>query len=215
MDVKRMLYLMAARQDELNVIANGKGWVNLHREWWRAIWLEAGELLQHFGMWEWWKKTTPDMPQVKLEMIDILHFGLSDSIQHDHDVVEVFLPYVDQGRAGSMAPALFIEHVETVALRALGKRRFSPSAFFEAWHALGASFDELYRLYMAKSVLNEFRQKHGYKEGTYQKVWAGREDNYHLVGIVEGMPEMSEDAALATYVYEKLREKYQTTLSWH
>ena len=35
------------------------------------------------------------------------------------------------------------------------------------------SWDELYTQYVGKNVLNIFRQEHGYKKGSYQKVWEG------------------------------------------
>ena len=46
-------------------------------------------------------------------------------------------------------------------------------------------FDELYEIYVGKNVLNMFRQDNGYKEGTYNKVWNGREDNEHLIELLE------------------------------
>jgi hypothetical protein len=46
------------------------------------------------------------------------------------------------------------------------------------------SFAQLYAGYVGKNVLNFFRQDHGYKDGTYSKQWAGKEDNEHLVEIV-------------------------------
>lgn len=39
---------------------------------------------------------------------------------------------------------------------------------------------EWFKQYTGKNVLNVFRQDHGYKAGTYIKVWDGREDNEHL-----------------------------------
>ena len=45
--------------------------------WYRAIWVECAELLDHYG-WKWWKHQTPDLEQVQLELVDIWHFGLSD-----------------------------------------------------------------------------------------------------------------------------------------
>ncbi len=36
----------------------------------------------------------------------------------------------------------------------------------------------------AKNVLNIFRRDNGYKAGTYQKSWQGREDNEHLVSVI-------------------------------
>jgi hypothetical protein len=55
---------------------------------------------------------------------------------------------------------------------------------------------ELYGMYIGKNILNRFRQNNGYKSGEYRKLWQGREDNEHLVelleelsGVVEGLPE--------------------------
>ena len=55
------------------------------------------------------------------------------------------------------------------------------SDFATIMHLIEMDFDALYRSYVGKNVLNFFRQDHGYKEGTYVKNWAGREDNEHLV----------------------------------
>ena len=49
-------------------------WINQHFEWYRATWIECGELMDHVG-YKWWKKQTPDMEQVRLEVVDIWHFG--------------------------------------------------------------------------------------------------------------------------------------------
>ena len=35
--------------------------------------------MDHYG-WKWWKKQSPDTEQVKLELVDIWHFGLSQLI---------------------------------------------------------------------------------------------------------------------------------------
>lgn len=215
MHAQEMLRRMALRQDNLNRLANGENWTDLRRPWFRAIWTEAAELLQHYGTWEWWKQTHPDLPQVKLEMVDIFHFGLSDVIERRgiEDVPLVMFPAV-QAIAHAPEPdhETFIGSVESVATTALRIGSFNIDSFFEAWGRLGAGFIELYHLYMAKSVLNEFRQKHGYKEGTYKKTWGGKEDNWYLVKIVEGMPYLREDAAFATYVYERLKAMYYSAV---
>ncbi|MED5520192.1 MAG: dUTP diphosphatase, partial [Pseudomonadota bacterium] len=53
---------------------------------------------------------------------------------------------------------------------------------------------------------NFFRQDNGYKEGTYVKVWEGREDNEHLVEVMDALdltkPKFSD------LVYEGLRSRY-------
>ncbi len=47
------------------------------------------------------------------------------------------------------------------------------------------SYEELYKLYIGKNILNRFRQNHGYKSGDYMKVWSGREDNVVLQEILD------------------------------
>ena len=51
-------------------------WQAQNFEWYRAIWTECAELIEHYG-YKWWKKQEADMEQVRLEVIDIWHFGLS------------------------------------------------------------------------------------------------------------------------------------------
>lgn len=54
--------------------------------------------------------------------------------------------------------------------------------------------ERLHRLYTGKAVLNLFRKAHGYKEGTYKKVWCigGQvsEDNIFLMQYSMRTPEM-------------------------
>ena len=67
--------------------------------------------------------------------------------------------------------------------------------------ALPLTFDELYGTYVAKNVLNVFRQANGYGSGEYRKIWGGREDNQHLselVGTLDtGADSFPEDLAAA------------------
>ena len=48
--------------------------------WNSAIIAESGELLDSLG-YKWWKKVVPDMENVKVEAIDLLHFVISDYLQ--------------------------------------------------------------------------------------------------------------------------------------
>ena len=51
--------------------------------WNSAIIAESGELLDSLG-YKWWKKQEPDMENVKVEAIDLLHFVISEEIQIHH-----------------------------------------------------------------------------------------------------------------------------------
>ena len=75
----------------------------------------------------------------------------------------------------------FRDALESFTEWTLVNRGFSVVAFHDLMVAADMSFDELYVGYIGKNVLNFFRQDHGYKDGTYIKVWNGKEDNEHLV----------------------------------
>ena len=159
----------------------------------RAIWIECAELMDHYG-WKWWKHQDADLDQVKLELVDIWHFGLSAlMIQHRDEVVDVVADEVNEATA-SHDQLEFREAVESLASKAL-QGEFSITAFIASTQALPMSFENLYRIYVAKNVLNVFRQENGYKEGTYRKSWAGREDNEHLAELAQTL-----DSDSGTYI---------------
>jgi len=75
----QQIKIMLELQDSMNTKVNAD-WQTQGFEWYRAIWVECAELLDHYG-WKWWKKQSPDTEQVALELIDIWHFGLSILLQ--------------------------------------------------------------------------------------------------------------------------------------
>jgi hypothetical protein len=79
-------------------------------------------------------------------------------------------------------------------------------AFLALLEAAGTGFDDLYRIYVGKNVLNRFRQDHGYKEGTYIKNWHGREDNEHLAELTAAIH--SEGDAFESELYQALARRY-------
>ena len=74
--------------------------------------------------------------------------------------------------------------------------------------SVGMTFDEVLTGYIGKNVLNFFRHDNGYKEGTYQKLWSGREDNEHLVDILGGID--SGSGTFRADVYAGLKETYES-----
>jgi len=69
------LKTMLSMQDRMNTRVH-TDWINQQFEWYRAVWIECGELIDHVG-YKWWKKQEADMDQVRLEVVDIWHFGMS------------------------------------------------------------------------------------------------------------------------------------------
>ena len=183
MSVAHQLTTMAELQDALNV--------NVHPQWreqghayYRAIWVECAELLDHFG-WKWWKHQRPDLDQVKLEIVDIWHFGLSELIRDRRiDAARVDAHIVAAFESAPASGGDFRAAVEALAEQTLVSRSFPIEAFCAVMAALPIGLDELFRIYVGKNVLNNFRQANGYKTGTYVKIWQGREDNEHLFELV-------------------------------
>ena len=196
--------VMLAMQDEMNARVD-RDWIERGREWYRAVWFECAELMDHYGGWKWWKKTGGDREQAVLEIVDIWHFGLSMRIDAARDFETAAARIAGEWLA-PMPGRGFLADVEALAAAALD-RRFLVSAIPTLLTALDRDFEDLYRAYVGKNVLNFFRQDHGYKDGTYVKTWAGREDNEHLVEILAAL-----DSAAPGYrerVYAALAQRYQ------
>ncbi len=201
---------------ELQDGINGKirpDWRDANNAWFRAIWTECAELLDHVG-WKWWKHQPPDIPQVHLELVDIFHFGLSELLQQHGTAQEaashLLEAYVAFGRRGSASvddSAICVALVEAFATAALTTRRFDLAKFCELANAVGLQEQTLYEMYVGKNVLNGFRQDHGYKAGTYIKMWEGREDNVWLVEFAASLHK--SPATFASELYAKLSEKYE------
>lgn len=182
-------------------------WINQHFEWYRAIWIECGELIEHYG-YKWWKKQDPDMDQVRLEVIDIWHFGMSALFGAGTDIdtlaEEIEASLADYQYRGADVR----EATEALAQHCLATKGFSVPLFWDLLNAAGMSFEDLYRHYVGKNVLNFFRQDNGYKEGSYIKLWQGREDNEHLVEIIAVLDTAS--ANFADELYEALEQRYRS-----
>ncbi|MEE4298930.1 MAG: dUTP diphosphatase [Pseudomonadales bacterium] len=178
----------------------------------RAIWVECAELLDHYG-WKWWKKQTPDLDQVELELVDIWHFGLSLLLRDGGTgdaLVEAFASGLPgERRAPGADGERFRRCIERLAAAAVAERRFDVEAFLDCLAWLGMDAASLYASYVGKNVLNGFRQRNGYKDGSYRKVWAGREDNEHLVEIVAGLDVTAD--GFAGLLAEALAERYAQT----
>ena len=146
------------------------------------------------------------MEQVRLEVIDIWHFGLSALFRGGAPIEAIATHIIDELDAHQPTGAGVRESTEALALHSLETKGFSPAHFWDLMLASGLDFDALYTAYVGKNVLNFFRQDNGYKEGTYLKNWAGREDNEHLVELMADLDSGSEE--FADDVYQALSGRY-------
>ena len=204
--MKQRLAAMLDLQDVINARID-PNWTARDFAWYRAVWVECAELLDHYG-WKWWKQQNPDIEQVKLELVDIWHFGLSllllQDVPRDRLIADLTLHF-SESPAGEDFPA----EVEHFALQVLATRDFDVGGFARLMATAGLDFSELYRRYVGKNVLNRFRQDHGYQDGSYRKLWQGREDNEHLVEVAAALDDASAD--FQHHVYQALLQRYRET----
>ena len=180
-------------------------WISQRFEWYRAVWIECAELMDHVG-YKWWKKQTPEWEQVRLEVVDIWHFGMSALFQPEQDLSDLADLIVSEVAAAGVGDADIHSATEALARSALETQRFSVRHFVALMQACDLSSAELYRHYVGKNVLNFFRQDHGYQEGTYIKQWQNREDNEHLSEILAMLD--ADDPQFPDAVYGALAQRY-------
>jgi len=209
------LHSMLELQDAMNSRVN-PDWVAANNNWHRAIQVEGVEAIEHHG-WKWWKKQDCDLAQLKMELVDIWHFILSAAIQLKHGNISLakkeMLSELHLNKKSVqfdnqyyvLAQLSLLEKLDLLVGLAAAKR--SSFALFESLlNACDMEWNDLFRQYVGKNVLNVFRQDHGYKAGTYIKTWDGREDNEHLVEVLEIVDLAS--ATVRDELYSALKARY-------
>ncbi|AKE51372.1 dUTP diphosphatase [Kangiella geojedonensis] len=201
----KQIAVMLEMQHAMNTKVHEK-WFDQNYEWYRAIWIECAEMLEHHG-WKWWKHQTPDVEQVKMELVDIFHFGLSSRIDG-----ELSFDEIAEELAGEMLEPVvkddFKQTLEILAGQAVMYQHFDGASFAGCMEQIEMPFEELFKSYVGKNTLNFFRQDNGYKDGTYIKEWDGLEDNEVLVEILETLDPTHED--FKNQVYKGLADRYST-----
>ncbi|NDW15985.1 dUTP diphosphatase [Alteromonas genovensis] len=213
----QQLATMLSLQDKMNAKVN-PDWLNAGYGYLRAAMVESVEAIEHHG-WKWWKAQHKDLPQLQMELVDIWHFALSACIIDANGDVDASAKSIAAELASGQTVVVFdnqnydatqqslLDNLELMTGLCAAKR-FSVPLFMHIVKQCDMSVDELYRQYVGKNVLNFFRQDNGYKEGTYVKQWSGREDNEHLVEVMNALdlskPEFSD------LVYQGLQARYQS-----
>ncbi|MDJ0882176.1 MAG: dUTP diphosphatase [Gammaproteobacteria bacterium] len=201
--MQHQLVTMLELQNEMNRWVH-QDWANQGFEFYRAIWVEASEMLEHYG-WKWWKHQQPDMPQVKLEVIDIVHFSLSIELQKETNL-SVIAEKVASAFNAPRHTSDIKTAIELLAMETIQDKDSHFDIIAGLMQHLQMDFAELYERYVGKNVLNIFRQDHGYKTGEYIKMWNGREDNEYLEDILEELNVNS--ASYRDDVYSSLSSRY-------
>ena len=179
-------------------------WREQNFEWYRAIWVECAELLDHYG-WKWWKKQSPNQAQIELELVDIWHFGLSILLSN-YDV-EKSISLISEGMIDQRGSGKFRENLEDFTSNTLQTRSFDLKRFNQVMNDVGLTFEKLYVGYISKNVLNSFRQDKGYQAGTYIKDWGGIEDNEYLIRLASKIDPKSE--IFSSELYTLMEKEYE------
>ena len=208
-----MLSLQAAMNTKVD-----PNWVAARYPYMRAVVIEAAEAIEHHG-WKWWKKQVKDLPQLQMELIDIWHFLLSEillnqagdeaaSLAELHKLLQSMKDSQQiefDGIRYDLASMDLLTQLELlIALSAA--RKIELSVFAAIMGNCEMDWTELYCQYVGKNVLNFFRQDHGYQDGSYQKMWNGREDNDYLVEIMVDLD--PNDAEYKDKLYSALVTHY-------
>ena len=179
-------------------------WREQNFEWYRAIWVECAELIDHYG-WKWWKKQSPNQAQIELELVDIWHFGLSILLSN-YDI-EKSISLISEGMIDQRGSGKFRENLEDFTSNTLQTRSFDLKRFNQVMNDVGLTFEKLYVGYISKNVLNSFRQDKGYQAGTYIKDWGGIEDNEYLIRLASKMDPKSEN--FSSELYTLMEKEYE------
>jgi dimeric dUTPase (all-alpha-NTP-PPase superfamily) len=200
---KKQITQMLTMQDAMNSRVS-ETWRDNGYEWYRAIWVECAEMLDHHG-WKWWKHQEIDVAQVQLELVDIFHFGLSLRLMTGDSVEYISSQLAKELHQGTAEDDFKIA-LENLAASAVSHKAFNAKALADCMSLMNMDLDELFRQYVGKNTLNFFRQDHGYKDGSYIKIWHGEEDNEVLANLVSTLDASADD--FQQQLYAELEAKY-------
>ena len=212
------LQTMLELQDAMNKKVNPE-WLGAGYGYLRAAMIEAVEGIEHHG-WKWWKYQEKDIAQLQMELVDIWHFAMSHILISENGNAKKCAETINDDLVSKRRSVLFdtndydysaMELLDNLQLMAglCAAGRFDVPLFMHIVIQAEMDHDELYRQYVGKNVLNIFRQDHGYKDGSYMKIWHQREDNEHLVEV---MSELNINAStFADDIYAGLQKRYPKT----
>lgn len=218
---------MLELQQELNDATNGLNWEEgitkngKPIDWRRCIYLEAAELVESYP-WKHWKNidALPDYANIKIEIVDIWHFVMSEvlrlykinklgsirEIAKSVEAMKGFEAFKENNNNSEMLDSYEQITLVEEMIRILFCQNDINAlliSFLTMSSKLNLKLPELYELYVGKNILNKFRQNHGYKEGTYIKIWNGKEDNVVMQSILHHQDNITPDA-----LYKALEEVY-------
>jgi hypothetical protein len=193
----------------------------------RAFRMELTEYIDSFN-WEWWKKKKDNILNAEVELIDAFHFLISSFLKsYTNDNKDNFsllgLAAYNMFKTGMKDKILNTKEGITKA-EELINISFLPvkgniilfGGFGNLWASLSLTEEDLIKLYIAKNLLNEFRQNNGYKENKYTKIWGIEEDNVFCWNFAKELPfDFKNDIKESISIFKKqLYNKLEQTYSY-
>ena len=181
--------------------------------WNSAIIAESGELLDSLGF-KWWKHQEPDIENVKVEAIDLLHFVISEYIQiysQFYSIGKSIDETVEDFESYFTEKSLYDDFSQKNIDKLIDYLNYDQYGRFfimkQIFKFLDMSNEEVYISYITKNCLNKFRQDNGYKKGTYDKYWNEKEDNVVAFEVAKGI---GAKDSLFEELYSSLEFIYET-----
>lgn len=230
-------------QSTTNYTLSGPSWIygktrdGLTINWELCLVDEIMELINSVP-WKHWTDINKeiDTENIKIELVDILHFIISEvmSKYNSKDVVKQLansslltdiMGVVKVGRRDITTKNIKTDTVISYSMELLRcvVNKHNAIELLKTYFKLIKEINDVviqfnlvdvYRLFLGKAVLNRFRYNHGYKDGTYKKLWNGVEDNKYIIDLVSGIDnellfKPLTSSKLDTELYSKLEEKYK------
>ena len=221
------ILLMLQLQAQLNEATNGEDWtkgITKNKKvinWKRCIYMECAEMVDSFS-WKHWKSINKaaDWDNMQIEVVDVWHFIMSlvienyvlnmkgrvEDIAINISMLSAF-SIIDIDTNNFAKQDEVMKKIEDIMITTLNTESCDLEElvkdFFELVIMSGLNLNTLYKLYVGKNILNQFRQDNGYKEGSYIKEWDGIEDNVIMKRLWE------EDGDIKPEIlYKKLAKLY-------
>lgn len=185
---------MLSQQKEINVKVD-PNWTTKNYDWKTAILVELAEGIDSTP-WKWWKKGSIDWINLEIELVDKMFFINAKMIEMNmEENVKIFFmnqmiheknnPIKVERTLDVATKAKVLMRDEFLRILALDYYLVLIPTWFKIWNAIGNDTERLFKLYALKFTLNQFRQDHGYKDGSYIKMWNGVEDNKAAIALSE------------------------------
>jgi len=131
---------------------------------------ELGEFVASTGFHDW-KKSEMDKQNMVVELVDIVIFAMNVIYYEKRSMKGVADMTIADGDSIALTKSLVIS---------LGLGLYA-----DMIATIVYVYPEVMEIIEGKQALNILRQEHGYKDGSYSKIWDGLEDNRYLDEVMK------------------------------